>query len=81
MIQRLYLEILNRLRKRPKLCGLVPRRVAKTKYWTSNMLKIPLKLSYYDQDKNNEANLFDKIRKIKTKLRIWQAKDLALYGH
>ena len=34
----------------------------------------------YDGDKNNEENFFSKIRKMKTKLNIWQTRDLSLYG-
>ena len=34
----------------------------------------------YDEDKNNEENFFSKIRKMKTKLNIWQIRDLSLYG-
>ena len=34
----------------------------------------------YDEDKNNEENFFSKIRKMKTKLNIWQTRDLSLYG-
>ena len=31
-------------------------------------------------DKNNYANFFRKIRKMKTKLNLWQIRDLMLYG-
>ena len=31
-------------------------------------------------DKNNDANFFRKIRKMKTKLKLWQTRDLMLYG-
>ena len=33
----------------------------------------------YDGDKNNEEKFFSKIRKMKTKLNIWQTRDLSLY--
>ena len=33
----------------------------------------------YDGDKNNDKNLFTKIRKMKTKLNIWQTQSLSLY--
>jgi len=31
----------------------------------------------YDGNKNNEENFFSKIRKMKTKLKIWQTRDLS----
>ena len=31
-------------------------------------------------DKNNDANFFSKIRKMKTKLNLWQTRDLTLFG-
>jgi len=34
----------------------------------------------YDECKNNGENLFSKIRRMKTKLNIWQTRDLSLYG-
>ena len=34
----------------------------------------------YNVNKNNDANLFMKIRKLKTKLTLWQSQDLTLYG-
>ena len=34
----------------------------------------------YDEHKNNEENFFSKIRKMRTKLNIWQTRDLSLYG-
>ena len=34
----------------------------------------------YDEDKNEEENVFIKIRKMKTKLNIWQTRDLSLYA-
>ena len=34
----------------------------------------------YDGDKNNEENFFSKICKMKTKLNIWQMRNLSLYG-
>ena len=34
----------------------------------------------YDNDQNNEKNFFSKIRKMKTKLDIWQTRDLSVYG-
>ena len=34
----------------------------------------------YNADKNNDANFFSKIRKMKTKLNLWQTRDLTLYG-
>jgi len=34
----------------------------------------------YDGDKNNEENFFSKIRKMNTKLNIWQTQNLSLYG-
>ena len=34
----------------------------------------------YDQQKNNEANFFSRIQKMKTRLNIWQTRDLSLYG-
>jgi len=34
----------------------------------------------YNEDKNNEENFFNKIRKMKTKLNLWLTRDLSLYG-
>jgi len=34
----------------------------------------------YNADKSNDANFFSKIRKMKTKLNLWQTRDLALFG-
>ena len=34
----------------------------------------------YDQQKNNQANFFSRIQKMKTKLNMWQTRDLSLYG-
>ena len=34
----------------------------------------------YNADKNNDANFFSKIRKMKTKLNFWQTRDLTLFG-
>ena len=34
----------------------------------------------YNADKNNDANFFSKIRKMKTKLNLWQTRDLTLFG-
>ena len=31
-------------------------------------------------DKNNDANFFGKIRKMKTTLNLWQTRDLTLFG-
>ena len=34
----------------------------------------------YNADKNNDANFFSKIRKMKTKLNLWQRRDQKLFG-
>ena len=34
----------------------------------------------YNADKNNDANFFSKIRKMKAKLNLWQTRDLTLFG-
>ena len=34
----------------------------------------------YNADKNNDANFFSKIRKMKTKLNLWQTRDLTPFG-
>ena len=34
----------------------------------------------YNGDKNNDANFFGKIRKMKTTLNLWQTRDLTLFG-
>jgi len=34
----------------------------------------------YNKDKNNEQNVFNKIRKMKTKFNLWLTRDLTLYG-
>ena len=34
----------------------------------------------YNKDKNNEENVFNKIRKMKTKFNLWLTRDLTLYG-
>ena len=49
------------------------------KYKTQPIKALGAFLSY-DEDKNNEENFFSKIRKMKTKLNIWQIRDLSLYG-
>ena len=34
----------------------------------------------YNEDKNNDANFFSKIHKMKTKLNLWQTRDLTRFG-
>ena len=34
----------------------------------------------YDGNKNNKEQFFSKIRKLKTRLNIWQTRDLSPYG-
>ena len=55
-----------------------------TKILEFSSIKAPTKILgahlSYDADKNNDANFFRKIRKIKTKLNLWQTRDLTLYG-
>ena len=34
----------------------------------------------YNSDKNNDGNFFSKIRKMKTKVNLWQTRDLTLFG-
>ena len=34
----------------------------------------------YNADKNKDANFFSKVRKMKTKLNLWQTRDLMLFG-
>ena len=34
----------------------------------------------YNADKNNDANFFSKIRKMKTKVNLWQTRDFTLFG-
>ena len=35
----------------------------------------------YNQDKNIEENFLSRIRKMKTKLKLWLSRDLTLYGN
>ena len=34
----------------------------------------------YNADKNNDDNFYSKIRKMKTKLNLWQTRDLTIFG-
>ena len=47
-------------------------------------IKDPIKIlgTYlsYNADKNNDASFFSKIGKMKTKLNLWQTRDLKLFG-
>ena len=49
-----------------------------------HIIKDPIKILgahlSYNADKNNDANFFSKIRKMKTKLNLWQTGDLTLFG-
>ena len=49
------------------------------KYITEPIKALGAFLSY-DEHKNNEENVFHKIRKMRTKLNIWKTRDLSLYG-
>ena len=55
-----------------------------TKILEFGSTKVPIKILgahlSYNVDKNNYANFFVKIRKMKTKLNLWQTRDLTLYG-
>ena len=55
-----------------------------TKILELRSTKVPIKILgahlSYNVDKNNDANFFVKIRKMKTKLNLWQTRDLTLYG-
>ena len=52
-----------------------------TKILEFRSTKVPIKILgahlSYNVDKNNDANFFVKIRKMKTKLNLWQTRDLA----
>ena len=43
-------------------------------------IKIPGAHLSYNADKNNDDNFFSKIRKMKTKLNLWQTRDLTPFG-
>ena len=47
-------------------------------------IKYPIKILgahlSYNADKNNDTNFFSKIGKMKTKLNLWQTRDLTLFG-
>ena len=47
---------------------------------TKDPIKVLGAFLSYNQGKNIEANFFDKIRKMKTKLNLWLSRDLTLYG-
>jgi len=55
-----------------------------TKILEFRSTKVPIKILEAhlsdDVDKNNDANFLVKIRKMKTKLNLWQTRDLTLYG-
>ena len=55
-----------------------------TKILEFRSTKVPIKILEahlsYNVHKNNDANFFVKIRKMKTKLNLWQTRDLTLYG-
>ena len=55
-----------------------------TKIVEFSIIKDPIKILeahlLYNVDKNNDANFLRKIRKMKTKLNLWQTRDLTIYG-
>ena len=56
----------------------------KTKLLEFLGIKDPIKIRgahlSYNADKNNDDNFFSKIRKMKTKLNLWQTRNLTLFG-
>ena len=52
----------------------------KTKILEFHSIKILGAYLSYNAVKNNDANFFSKIRKMKTKLNLWQTRDLTLFG-
>ena len=56
----------------------------KTKLLEFLGIKDPIKIRgahlSYNADKNNDDNFFSKIRKMKTKLNLWQTRDLTPFG-
>ena len=56
----------------------------KSKILEFHSIKDPIKILRahfsYNADKSNDANFFSKIRKMKTKLNLWQTRNLTLFG-
>ena len=56
----------------------------KSKILSFECVKEPIKtlgtFLSHDESKNNDANFYKKVQKMKTKLNIWQTRDLSLYG-
>ena len=72
-------------KKKPKRCGSAPQDRKILKYWNLVLLKTRSKyLEHFylshNLDKNINANFYLKIRKMSTKLNLWRARELTLYG-
>jgi len=56
----------------------------KNKIFSFQCVKEPIKtlgtFLSHDEGKNNDANFYKKLQKMKTKLNIWQTPNLSLYG-
>ena len=70
--------------KKTKAMWISSSKTKNTKILELRSTKVPIKILgahlSYNVDKNNDANFFVKIRKMKTKLNLWQTRDLMLYG-
>ena len=71
-------------KKKTKAMWIGSSKTKNTKILEFRSTKVPIKILgahlSYNVDKNNDANFFVKIRKMKTKLNLWQTRDLTLYG-
>ena len=71
-------------KKKTKAMGINSLKHKKSKILEFHSIKVSIKILrahfLYNADKNNDANFFSKIRKMKTKLNLWQTRDLTLFG-
>ena len=66
--------------KKTKAMWIGSSKYKKTKILEFHSIKILGAHLSYNAVKNNDANFFSKIRKMKTKLNLWQTRDLTLFG-
>ena len=71
-------------KKKTKVMWINSLKHKKSKILEFHSIKDPIKILRahfsYNADKNNDANFFSKIRKMKTKVNLWQTRDLTLFG-
>ena len=71
-------------KKKTKAMGINSLKHKKSKILEFHSIKVSIKILrahfLYNADKNNDANFFSKIHKMKTKLNLWQTRDLTLFG-